>query len=79
MPGVLFFLSPPTGCIVAVFVNCKSIVPGHLLSGVVLRCSSTHLRVAFDELPGQVDFSAHTGRLQLVKMNNSATHKRMKK
>lgn len=49
------------------------------LSGVVVRMSSTELRVAFDELPGDAELNLHGGRLQLVKISNSATYRRMKK
>ena len=66
------------GCIVGVFANCKHIGES-LLSGVVIRSSSTEVRVAFDELPSDVDFQSHSGRLQLVKMNNSTTYQRMKR
>ena len=71
------YFSPP-GCIVAVFANGKSLCE-HILSGVVVRSTSTELRVAFDEIPDEVDFHAHMGKLQLVKTNDSTTYKRMKR
>ena len=58
------------------FANCKN-VGEQLVSGVVLRSTSTKIQVAFDELPDDVDFHSHAGKLQLVRMNNSTTYRRM--
>ena len=49
-----------------------------LVSGVAVRVSSTRIQVAFDELPEDVNFHAHAGKLQLIKMSNTVTHRRMK-
>lgn len=72
------FLQLFTGCIVGIFANSKSI-SDQVVSGVVTKKSSTEVKVAFDELPGDADLFALAGRLQLVKMDNSATYKRIKK
>lgn len=72
------YITYTTGCIVGLFAGCNSISE-QLLSGVVISSSPTEIKVAFDDLPSDVDFHLHAGKLQLVKMANSVTYKRMRK
>ncbi len=62
-----------------VFASSKPLISDSVLSGVVVRSSSAKVQVAFDDIPEDVNFHSYSGRLQLVKMNNNVTYRRMKK
>lgn len=49
------------------------------LSGVVNRCSEVACQVAFEELPDHLNLSSHDGSLQLVKLANDVTYRRLKR
>lgn len=72
----LIFFSP--GDIVGVFVGGKSPTEKPL-SGIVTRSTDTSVSVAFDDLQEFVDISAHDGSLQVVKLANDVTYKRIKR
>ena len=66
------------GDIVGVFCANKPI-SGHQLSGVVIQVTRTHISVVFDDLPDSVDLTAHNGAIQLVKLANDITYRRIKR
>ena len=49
------------------------------LSGVVTALKSTSVSVAFDELPDTIDLSAYDGAIQLVKLCNDVTYRRIRR
>eukprot|EP00731_Ephydatia_muelleri_P006463 Em0003g711a len=65
------------GDIVGVFVGGRSPTEKPL-SGIVTRSTETSVSVAFDDLQEFVDISAHDGSLQVVKLANDVTYKRIK-
>lgn len=71
-------LGPPAGDIVGVFVGGKS-PTDRPLSGIVTRSTEASVSVAFDDLPELLDISAHDGSLQVVKLANDVTYKRIKR
>ena len=50
-----------------------------LLSGVVTKSTDMVLVVAFEEVPETVDVSSYSGQLQLVKLANDVTYRRLKR
>ena len=54
-------------------------IAGLQISGVVTRITSTQVSVAFDELSDSVDLSAYSGMIQLVKLANDVTYRRIKR
>lgn len=50
-----------------------------LISGVVVKCSETIISVAFEEVPDEVHLSSHEGHLQLVRLANDVTYRRLKR
>ena len=66
------------GDIVGVFSSGKS-VTDKSLSGVVTVIKSSSVSVAFDDLPDTVDLSVFDGSLQLVKLCNDVTYRRIKR
>lgn len=68
-----------TGDIVGVFSNNKSVLPDKLLSGVVLKAIDTCVTVAFEDIPEKVNLNDFSGSLQLVKLANDVTYRRLKR
>ena len=66
----------PIGDIVGVFSNGKNITE-KLLSGIVVIMKQISVSVAFDNLPDTVDLSTYDGSLQLVKLSNDVTYRRI--
>ena len=66
------------GDIVGVFSKGKTIGE-KTLSGVVTAIKSTSVSVAFDELPDTIDLSAYDGTIQLVKLCNDVTYRRIRR
>lgn len=66
------------GDIVGVYVGGKS-PTDKPLSGVVTKSTESSLSVAFDDLQEFVDISVHDGALQVVKLANDVTYKRIKR
>lgn len=50
-----------------------------LISGVVIKCSETSISVAFEEVPDEIHLSGHEGHLQLVRLANDVTYRRLKR
>ena len=50
-----------------------------LLSGIVTKSSELIISVAFEEIPENIDITAHNGALQLVKLANDVTYRRLKR
>ncbi len=67
------------GDILAVFASCKSIVPDKLFSGVVTKSTDSSLVVAFEDIPETLNLSSQNGSLQLVKLANDVTYRRLKR
>lgn len=61
------------------FVNGRSLLSDKLISGVVVKCSETIISVAFEEVPDEVHLSGHEGHLQLVRLANDVTYRRLKR
>ena len=66
------------GDIVGVFSKGKSIAE-KTLSGIVTTIKSTSVSVAFDELPDTIDLSTYDGTIQLVKLCNDVTYRRIRR
>ena len=66
------------GDIVGLFVGNKPIA-GHKISGVVSRSTSAQISVVFDDLPDSINLSTHNGAIQLVKLANDVTYRRIKR
>ena len=54
-------------------------IAGQSISGVVTRSTSALVSVVFDDLPDSIDLSAHNGMIQLLKLANDVTYKRIKR
>ena len=50
-----------------------------LLSGVVTKSTEVAVIVAFEEVPEAVNLSSLSGQLQLVKLANDVTYRRLKR
>ena len=61
-----------------VFSKGKSVAE-KTLSGVVTAIKSTSLSVAFDEMPDTIDLSTFSGTIQLVKLCNDVTYRRIRR
>ena len=66
------------GDIVGVFSSGRS-VTDKSLSGIVTVIKSSSVSVAFDDLPDTVDLSTFDGSLQLVKLCNDVTYRRIRR
>ena len=66
------------GDIVGLFAAGKALTD-KTLSGVVTQSKETSISVAFDELPDTVDLASHNGSIQLVKLANDVTYRRIKR
>lgn len=66
------------GDIVGVFSSGKSVTE-KALSGVVTVMKPAIVSVAFDDLPDTVDLCTFDGSLQLVKLCNDVTYRRIKR
>ena len=66
------------GDIVGIFAGGKPLADKPI-SGVVTRSTNTYVSVAFDDLPDSVDLTALSGMIQLVKLANDVTYRRIKK
>lgn len=69
----------PLGDIVGVFNSGHSLSPWQPVSGVVIKSSEVLVGVAFEELPEEVNWDGYGDSLQLVKLANDVTYKRMKR
>lgn len=66
------------GDIVGLFSGGKPIA-GQQISGVVVHSSSVQVSVAFDDLSDSVDLPTYNGMIQLVKLANDVTYRRIKR
>ena len=66
------------GDIVGVLVGGKSPTERRL-SGVVVQTSQEHISVAFDDLPDSVDLATFSRALELVKLANEVTYRRIRR
>ena len=73
------YLTSPLGDIVGVFSHGQNLLSQQLVSGVVVKSSETVVGVAFEDLPEELNWSNHGNTLQLVKLANDVTYKRMKR
>ncbi len=73
------FLDIIVGDIVAVFASGRSAISDKLLSGVVTKSTEVAVIVAFEEVPEAVNLSSLSGQLQLVKLANDVTYRRLKR
>ena len=60
------------------FVGNKPIA-GQKISGVITRSTSAQISVVFDDLPDSINLSTHNGAIQLVKLANDVTYRRIKR
>jgi ATP-dependent RNA/DNA helicase IGHMBP2 len=67
-----------SGDIVGVFVNGKSLTE-QVTSGVITRSTENSIEVAFEELPEDINWSDCHGTLQLIKLANDVTYRRLKR
>ena len=67
-----------TGDIVGLFSSGKPIA-GQQISGVVVHSSNVQVSLAFDDLSDSVDLPAYNGMIQLVKLANDVTYRRIKR
>ena len=67
-----------TGDIVGV-LSGNTHISGQKISGVVIRSTSSHISVVVDDLSVTVDLSAHDGTIQLVKLANDVTYRRIRR
>lgn len=76
LPWLHTCITCPSGDIVGVFSNGQT---QQLVSGIVVKSSETVVGVAFEDLPEELNWSNHGNTLQLVKLANDVTYKRMKR
>ena len=73
--SVLFIV---IGDIVGVLSGNKPIA-GQRISGVITRSTSSQISVVFDDLSDCVDLSDYNGMIQLVKLANDVTYRRIRR
>ena len=66
------------GDIVGVLSGNKPIA-GQRISGVITKSTSSLISVVFDDLSDSVDLSDYNGMIQLVKLANDVTYRRIRR
>ena len=61
------------------FANGRSVHADKLVSGVVTKSTDSVLAVAFEEVPETVNLTSFNDSLQLVKLANDVTYRRLKR
>lgn len=54
-------------------------LPERLVTGIVVKSTETVINVAFEDLPDEIKWNEHDSTLQLVKLANDVTYKRLKR
>ena len=75
LPKIITSLSL-SGDIVGLFTDGRPLTER---PGIVTRSNNTSISVAFDEFPDTVDLRRHAGSLQVVKLANDVTYRRIKR